>query len=151
MLVLGARGVFASRRWATRHVPSPARMVLRLLPQLSVVGLAVVFPHIAQSLMDGREVSWIDAAYGWPALVIFVVGAMTASAATLVARVWQLSRLRRGHRLDLGRRAKSLSLANVPGQPASAALMLAVSTNQPPERDDHEGNKKPIRSRCDVY
>ena len=100
VLVLGARGVFASRRWATRRVPSPARRVLRLLLQLSVVGLAVVFPHIAQFLMDGREVSWVDAAYGWPALVIFVVGAMTASAATLVARVWQMRRLRRGHRLD---------------------------------------------------
>ena len=75
-------------------------MVLHLLPQLSVVGLAVVFPHIAQFLMDGRQVSWVDAAYGWPALVIFVVGAMTASAATLVARVWQMRRLRRGHRLD---------------------------------------------------
>jgi CubicO group peptidase (beta-lactamase class C family) len=100
VLVLGARGVFASRRWATRHDAYPARMVLRLFPQLSVVGLAVVFPHITQFLMDGREVSWIDAAYGWPALVIFVVGAMTASAATLVARVWQLRRLRRGHRVD---------------------------------------------------
>jgi CubicO group peptidase (beta-lactamase class C family) len=100
VLVLGAGGVFTSRRWATRHVHSPARMVLRLLPQLSVMGLAVVFPHIAQLLMDGREVSWVDATYGWPALVIFVAGAMTASAVTLVARVWQLSRLRRGHRLD---------------------------------------------------
>jgi len=51
----------------------------------------------------------------------------------------------------VGRRAKWLSLANVPGRPASAALMLAVSTNQPPERDDHEGNKRPSRSGCDIY
>jgi hypothetical protein len=37
-------------------------------------------------------VTWRAAAYGWPALVVFVLSAMLAAAATLIARAWQWRR-----------------------------------------------------------
>ena len=45
--------------------------------------------------MGGRDVTWLAAAYGWLALVVFVLVVLMATAATLIARVWQLSLLRR--------------------------------------------------------
>ncbi|HVH21227.1 MAG TPA: hypothetical protein VNA11_02105 [Pseudonocardia sp.] len=40
----------------------------------------------------GRDVTWWAAAYTWPALVVFVLAALLAAAATLLARAWQWRR-----------------------------------------------------------
>ena len=80
-------------------------VVLGLLPPVAVLGLVVAFPDIAGRLAGGRDVNWVAAAYGWPALVVFVAAALIAAATTLIARSWQLSRRVR-------------NLANVPGRPA---------------------------------
>jgi CubicO group peptidase (beta-lactamase class C family) len=95
VLLVGARGVYTSRRWATRHAPSSrARTVLRLIPHLAVLGLVAAFPNLAERLMGGRDVTWLAAAYGWPALVVFVLVVLVTTAATVIARAWRLSTLR---------------------------------------------------------
>jgi hypothetical protein len=95
VLVLGVRGVLGSRRRAIRYALSRARTLLRLIPQLGVLAVGAAFPDIAGYVLGGRDVSWLAAAYGWPALVAFVLAAMVASAASLIADAWQLIRLRR--------------------------------------------------------
>ena len=118
VLALGARGGLASRRWATRHARSRVRVVLGLLPSVAVLGLVVAFPDIVGRLAGGRDVSWVTAAYSWPALVVFVAAALIAAATTLIARFWQLSRRVR-------------NLADVPGRPASAESRLLISKPKP--------------------
>ena len=63
--------------------------------------------------MGGRDVSWVAAAYGWPALVVLVAAALMAATATLIFRSWQLSRHLR-------------NLTNVPARPGQAAPRLTV-------------------------
>ena len=46
------------------------------------------FPRLAEAWI-GRDVTWRAAAYAWPALVVFVLAALLAAAATLLARAWQ--------------------------------------------------------------
>ena len=104
MLALGTHGGLTSRRWATRHARSRVHIVLGLAPPVAVLGLVAAFPAIARRLAGGRDVSWVAAAYSWPALVILVAAALVAAATTLIARSWQLSRRVR-------------NLANEPGQP----------------------------------
>ena len=118
VLALGARGGLASRRWATRHSHSRVRIVLGLLPSLAVLGLVVAFPDIVGRLAGGRDLSWVTAAYSWPALVVLVAAALIAAATTLIARFWQLSRRVR-------------NLADVPGRPASAESRLLISKPKP--------------------
>lgn len=94
VLLFGTRGILTSRRWAARHGPSGARAMLRMVPLLGVVGLVAAFPYLAQLLYSGRDVTWLGAAYGWPALVVFVAASLVAAAATVVARVSQFGRHR---------------------------------------------------------
>ncbi len=122
VLALGAHGGLAARRWATSHARSRVRIVLGLAPSMAVLGFVVGFPAIVGRL-TGRDVSWVAAAYGWPALVVLVAAALIAAATTLIARSWQLSRHIR-------------SLANVPGRPASAAPRL-ISTEKEPVVRSH--------------
>jgi hypothetical protein len=85
-------GVLTSRRWASRQTtPSRVRTALRLILLVGVLAVGFAFPKIAGHLVGGRDVSWLAAAYGWPALVAFVLAAMIASAATLITTVWQLT------------------------------------------------------------
>ena len=63
--------------------------------------------------MGGRDVSWVAAAYGWPALVVLVAAALMAATATLIFHSWQLSRHLR-------------NLTNVPARPGQAAHRLTV-------------------------
>jgi CubicO group peptidase (beta-lactamase class C family) len=118
VMVLGAGGGLASRRWATRHARSRIRVGLGLLPSMAVVGLVAAFPDIAGRLAGGRDVSWAAAAYSWPALVVLVAAALMAAGTTLIARSWQLSRHIR-------------NLANVPGRPPSVAPTLTRIEKQP--------------------
>ena len=71
VLLLGTRGILTSRRWTARHVP-----------------------YLAELLYSGRDVTWLGAAYGWPALVVFVAASLVAAAATVMARLSQFGRRR---------------------------------------------------------
>ena len=90
-LTLGACGVVRAGRWARRRRGAPLRTVLGLLPAVLVLGAGAAFPRLAEAWI-GRDVTWRAAAYGWPALVVFVLAALLAAAATLVARAWQWRR-----------------------------------------------------------
>jgi hypothetical protein len=118
VLALGARGGLTSRRWATRYAHSRVHVVLGLVPSLAVLALVATFPAIVRRLVGGRDVSWVAAAYSWPALVVLVAAALIAAATTLIARSWQLSRLVR-------------NLANVPGRPGPKPPRLSVSRQKP--------------------
>ena len=48
------------------------------------------FPQLAERLVGGRDVTWEEAAYGWPALTVLVSALLAALLATLVARAWHL-------------------------------------------------------------
>jgi hypothetical protein len=56
-----------------------------------LLGAGAAFPRLAEAWI-GRDVTWRAAGYGWPALVVFVLTAMLAAAATLIARAWQWRR-----------------------------------------------------------
>jgi CubicO group peptidase (beta-lactamase class C family) len=90
-LTLGAWGVVRSGRWARRRRGAPLRTVLGLVPPVIVLGTGAAFPRLAEAWI-GRDVTWRAAAYGWPALVVFVIAALLAAAATLLARAWQWRR-----------------------------------------------------------
>ena len=90
-LSLGALGVARAGRWARRRRSAPLRTALGVLPSVVVLGVGGVFPRLAEAWI-GRDVTWRAAAYGWPALVVFVLSAMLAAAATLIARAWQWRR-----------------------------------------------------------
>jgi hypothetical protein len=57
-----------------------------------VLGAALVYPQLAERLVGGREVTWEEAAYGWPALTVFVGTLLVALLATVGARAWHLAR-----------------------------------------------------------
>jgi hypothetical protein len=90
-LTLGVCGVVRARRWARSRRGAPLRTVLSLLPAVMVLGVGAAFPRLAEAWM-GRDVTWRAAVYGWPALVVFVLAALVAAAATLLARAWQWGR-----------------------------------------------------------
>jgi hypothetical protein len=56
------------------------------------LGAALFYPQLAARLVGGREVTWETAAYGWPALTVFVWTLLAALLATLGARAWHLVR-----------------------------------------------------------
>ena len=95
-LTLGVCGVVRAGRWVRRRRGAPLRTVLGLLPAVLVLGAGVAFPRLAEAWI-GRDVTWRAAAYTWPALVVFVVAALLAAAATLVARAWQWRRTDRAN------------------------------------------------------
>ena len=59
---------------------------------LVVLGAALVYPQLAERLVGGREVTWEEAAYGWPALTVLVWTLSAALLATVSARAWHLAR-----------------------------------------------------------
>ena len=90
-LTVGALGVVRAARWAQRRRGTRLRAALGLVPAVVVLAAGVAFPYLAEAWI-GRDVAWRAAAYQWPALVVFVLVAMLASAATLVARAWRWRR-----------------------------------------------------------
>ena len=87
-LTLGACGVVRAGRWARRRRGAPLLAALGLLPAVTVLGAGAAFPRLAEAWIE-RDVTWRAAAYGWPALVVFVLAGLLAAAATLFARAWQ--------------------------------------------------------------
>jgi hypothetical protein len=53
-----------------------------------VLGTGAAFPVLAEAWI-GRDVTWRAATYEWPALVVFVLAALLAAMAILLARAWQ--------------------------------------------------------------
>jgi len=89
--LLAARGVVCAGRWARRRrQQSWAYTAIRTAPYLVAIGAASVFPQLAERLVGGRDVTWEEAAYGWPALTVLVSALLAALLATLVARAWHL-------------------------------------------------------------
>jgi hypothetical protein len=88
-LALGTCGALRADRWARRWRGAPGRMALGLLPSPVVLGAGTAFSRLAE-LWFGRDVTWRAAAYGWPALVVFVTASLVAAAVTLAARSWSL-------------------------------------------------------------
>ena len=96
VIALGAHGVLTSRRWARRHSHSRRGIAMGLLPPVTVLALIAAVPAIVGHLTGGRDVTWVTAAYSWPALVVLLAAALIAAATTLIARSWQLNRHGRG-------------------------------------------------------
>ena len=90
-LALGACGVARAGRWARRRRGAPLRTALGLLPAVVVLAAGAAFPRLAETWIE-RDVTWRAATLGWPALVVFVLAALLAAAATLFARAWQWRR-----------------------------------------------------------
>jgi len=92
-LAMGVTGVARAGRWAHRRRGDRVRTLLGVLPVVLVLGAGASFPRLAEAEL-GRDVTWQAAAYTWPAVVVFVLTALLAAAATLLARAWQLWRTR---------------------------------------------------------
>jgi hypothetical protein len=54
-----------------------------------LLAVGAAFPQLFE-LWIGRDLTWRAAAYGWPALVLFVIAVLAAAGATLLARSWQM-------------------------------------------------------------
>ena len=143
VMLLGVRGVLTSRRWAARHGSSGARAMLRVVPLLGVVGLVAAFPRLAEALYGDRDVTWLAAAYGWPALVVFAAASLAAAAATVVARLSRMGR-HRATALSAGdsrTREMGEDVMDVERQRAAAdpALLSDVAPTPPSSRWTEEG------------
>jgi CubicO group peptidase (beta-lactamase class C family) len=93
VILLGARGVLRAGQWARRRREHPwARTAIRMGPHLVAFGVLLVFPQLAERPVGGREVTWEEAAYGWPALSVVVWTLLAALLATMAARLWHLVR-----------------------------------------------------------
>lgn len=98
-LGLGLSGTLRAGQWARRRRRTPVRRARSFLILSLVLVAASRFPDLAEALLD-RDATWTAGLYAWPALVVFVLAAMVASASTLLARVSQSARVSRrsGHR-----------------------------------------------------
>ena len=94
-LGLGVCGVVRAGLWARRRRGAPLKAALRLTPLVILLAVGAVFPQLFE-LWIGRDLTWRAAAYGWPALVLFVIAVLAAAGATLLARSWQML-----HRTDV--------------------------------------------------
>ncbi|MBX9389729.1 serine hydrolase domain-containing protein [Streptomonospora nanhaiensis] len=96
---LGVRGVLRAGAWAARRVRRPRwRAAARLLPYLVPPGLLAVFQPLADTVMGGRDASWLTRFYAVPAELLFLGTAALACAAVVAVRVAALVRSGRGAR-----------------------------------------------------
>lgn len=100
-LVLGVLGVVRSRRWAARR--SSWRAVLRLVPCLLPLVVLVALPELMGVVYAGREGTFWQVLYVWPAVVIWLAIASACGLAVVVTRTvrWQAAAGTR--RIDGGR------------------------------------------------
>ena len=93
VVLLGASGVLRAGQWAHRRREQPwTYTAISTAPHLAALGAALVFPRLAERLVGGREVTWEEAAYGWPALSVCVWAVLAALLVTLAARASHLVR-----------------------------------------------------------
>ncbi|MBD8870601.1 MFS transporter [Nocardioides donggukensis] len=91
--VLGTLGVMRAGRWSRRARARVSVSVgLRAAPHAFVLLVVLLYPHLAEQLVGGREVTWEAAAYGWPALTALVATVAAALGATWIVRTWFLGR-----------------------------------------------------------
>ncbi|MDA0564250.1 beta-lactamase family protein [Streptomonospora sp. S1-112] len=89
---LGVRGTLRGGTWAARRLRRPRwRAFVRLLPYLVPPGLLAVFQPLADTVMGGRDASWLTRFYAVPAELLFLATAALACAAVVVARVTALA------------------------------------------------------------
>ncbi|WP_367130067.1 serine hydrolase domain-containing protein [Saccharothrix sp. HUAS TT1] len=92
---LAVLGVRRSARWARRRADAPAwRVGPRFLPLLAPVAVLAAFPDLLSILTNGRTITWEQLTYFAAPLTITVVVVALAGAATAVARLLGLLRLR---------------------------------------------------------
>jgi CubicO group peptidase (beta-lactamase class C family) len=90
--LLGARGARRAGRWARRRRErSWTGTALRLAAYLVLLAGVAAYPQLAERLVGGREVTWEEATYGWPALTVLVWTLLAATLATVGARAWHLA------------------------------------------------------------
>ncbi|MEV0752376.1 hypothetical protein [Streptosporangium sp. NPDC050280] len=97
--LLGARGVGRSRRWAAHHRPvwqSAVRFLLYLLPP----ALLMELHRLVSLLYRGRDISWPQAAYLYPALALLLAVTSGAGIAVIACRLTFLLRTRARHTPD---------------------------------------------------
>ena len=89
-LLLPVRGVRRARTWVRRHRSGPVTAA-RLLPYLLPVVLLSTLHRVVSGLYRGRDVSWLQAAYLYPAftllLAVMAAGCLTVLTARLVHTV----------------------------------------------------------------
>ncbi|HYP44203.1 MAG TPA: serine hydrolase domain-containing protein [Propionibacteriaceae bacterium] len=130
-LTLGALGVVRAGPWARRRHRTRPRAALGLIPAVAVLGAGAAFPRVAEAWIE-RDVTWRAGAYGWPALVVFVLAALLAATATLLARAWQWRRIDGAHpRPDhSARNAHPGSAGPDPGHLTGASHPVTVQARQ---------------------
>ena len=106
------------------------RRIATLLPAGLVLLAGAAFPNIVETII-GRDATWTAALYTWPALVVFVVAAGVAAAATLLARTWQWSHHRHDSPASIAApEAPSAGrAANAACTPATRVLATSPSTS----------------------
>lgn len=119
-LTLGVSGVLRAGRWARRRRSTPVRRILALLPLSLVLVAGAGFPDLVETLLS-RDATWTAALYTWPALVVFVLAAVAAAGSTLLVRVWQWTRHRRGD-------TENLRPAAATNAPSSVAMATSRAT-----------------------
>ncbi|WP_203989990.1 serine hydrolase domain-containing protein [Sphaerisporangium rufum] len=92
---LGARGIGRARRWAARRRPA-WQSVARLLPYLLPPALLVELHRLVSLLYRGRDISWLQTAYLYPAFTLLLAVTSGAGVAVVACRVTFLLRARRG-------------------------------------------------------
>jgi len=87
VLALSLRGVRQARRWARHHRLGHASTVARLLPYLLPPMLLLTLHHVVSTLYRGRDISWTQAAYLYPAFTLLLIAATSGCAAVLGTRL----------------------------------------------------------------
>jgi hypothetical protein len=91
-----------------------------------VTGLGAVFPQLLGFGM-GRDMTWRAAAYGWPALTVFVIAIMTVGAAVTLSRAIAVIRgVPDGHHHSPASRP-------TPDTPGSAPRLLPKPSTEDPQ------------------
>jgi CubicO group peptidase (beta-lactamase class C family) len=89
-LGLGVLCLARSRRWAEQQSARPPWLIgLRQLPYLAPIGILAVLPQLAGLVFRGRAATFLQVAYVWPALVVFLgIAALAGVSVVLTRGVW---------------------------------------------------------------
>ena len=84
---LSIRGVRHATRWARHRRPGSPATIARLVPYLLPLVLLMTLHRVLSALYRGMDISWIQAAYLYPAFTLLLVVASSGCAAVLGARL----------------------------------------------------------------
>lgn len=91
VIMLGVLGTLRAPRWALKRRRHRTRAVVQALPHLVLFLAALAYLQIAERLVLGRQVTWEEAAYGWPALTALICAVLAALGTTWASRTWSLT------------------------------------------------------------